>query len=176
MSTPFNRASYPLATTTYYQFPARGSKPAVKLTWYDGDITPATPDEMGDERLNEEGGILFIGSTGKMTQQTYGINPRLWPRSRHEAAPAPPQLLPRIPGSMNGHEMNWLESIQGRQTPSSPISFAAPLTEVMLLGIAALRAGTKIHYDAANMRITNTPPPDGPNYNDFLTREYRTGW
>ncbi len=177
VSTPFNKASYPLATTTYYQFPARGSKPAVKLTWYDGDMTPPTPDEMAGEELNGEGGILYIGTKGKMTQLTYGLQPRLLPKSLHDSTPAPKQLLPRVPGGMNGgHELNWLESIQGKQKPSSPFEFAAPLTEVMLLGIASLRAGTKIHYDAANMRITNTPPADGPNYNDFLTREYRTGW
>ena len=28
LSTPYNRASYPAATTTYYEFPARGAKPA----------------------------------------------------------------------------------------------------------------------------------------------------
>jgi predicted dehydrogenase len=178
VSTPFNRASYPLATTTYYNFPARGSRPAVTLTWYDGDMKPPKPEEMEGEELNGEGGILYVGTKGKMTQLTYGLRPRLLPKSLHDATPLPAQLLPRLPGvwSSGGHEMNWIESIQGRQEPSSPIEYAAPLTEVMLLGIAALRAGTRIHYDAANMRITNTPPPDGPNYNDLLTREYRTGW
>jgi hypothetical protein len=41
----------------------------------------------------------------------------------------------------------------------------------MLLGIVSLRAGTKIHYDAAEMRVTNKPAA-----NAFLRREYRTGW
>jgi hypothetical protein len=41
----------------------------------------------------------------------------------------------------------------------------------MLLGIVSLRAGTKIHYDAANMRVTNSDKA-----NEFLRREYRTGW
>ena len=82
-STPFNGASFPLATTTYYEFPARGSMPAVKLTWYDGGLTPPKPAEIGDENLNGEGGILYIGSKGKMMQETYGMNPRLLPDSRH---------------------------------------------------------------------------------------------
>ena len=177
VSTPFNGASYPLATTTYYEFAKRGSKPAVKLTWYDGDMTPATPDELVGEELNGEGGILYIGSKGKMLQDTYGLRPRLLPKAKHDSTKAPKQLLPRIPGGMNGgHELNWLDAIQGKQQPSSPFSYAAQLTEVMLLGIASLRAGTRLHYDAANMKFTNTPPAKGPNYNDFLTREYRTGW
>jgi hypothetical protein len=34
-----------------------------------------------------------------------------------------------------------------------------------------MRAGEKIHYDGANMKITNSK-----NANDFLKREYRRGW
>ena len=41
----------------------------------------------------------------------------------------------------------------------------------MLLGIVALRAGTKIRYDAENMRVTNAM-----GATDYLTRQYRTGW
>jgi predicted dehydrogenase len=70
LSTPFNRVCYPHATTTYYEFPARGTMPAVKLTWYDGGLTPPKPVEVGDEALNGEGGILYIGSKGKMLQDT----------------------------------------------------------------------------------------------------------
>ncbi len=176
VSTPFNQISYPDATVTYYEFPARGAKPPVKLTWYDGNLTPPRPEEL-DEPLDRQGGILFIGTKGKMLQDTYGLNPRLLPKTLHDSVPKPKQVLARVPfGMAGGHEMNWIDAIRGKQTISSPFSFAARLTEVMLLGIASLRAGTKIHYDAANMRITNTPPTEGPNYNDLLTREYRTGW
>ena len=41
----------------------------------------------------------------------------------------------------------------------------------MLLGITSLRAGGKIHYDAANMKVT-TPS----SANAFLSREYPQGW
>jgi hypothetical protein len=45
----------------------------------------------------------------------------------------------------------------------------------MLLGIASLRAGGRILYDGANMKITNTPRQnDDPN--QFLRRDYRQGW
>jgi len=45
------------------------------------------------------------------------------------------------------------------------------LTEVMLLGIVSLRAGKKLHYDGANMRVTNDEAA-----NEFLTRVPREGW
>ena len=71
--------------------------------------------------------------------------------------------------------MNWIDAIRGRQEISCPFAYAAPLTEVMLLGIASLRAGGRIQYDAASMRITNRPGAnDDPN--SYLRREYRRGW
>ena len=176
-STPFNGASYPLATSTYYEFPARGSMPAVKLTWYDGGLTPPKPAEIGDENLNGEGGILYIGSKGKMMQETYGLNPRLLPDAKHASTARPKQVLPRIPHE--AHEMNWVDAIRGHQEISCPFDYAAQLTEVMLLGIVSLRAGGKIHYDAANRRITNKITSEnnrdgGVDPNQFLSREYRT--
>ena len=75
ISTPFNGVCYPNATTTYYDFPARGARPAVKLTWYDGGLLPPRPEEMGEEKMNPTGGILYVGSKGKMLQDTYGLEP-----------------------------------------------------------------------------------------------------
>ena len=178
-STPFNGVCYPSATTTYYEFPARGNMPGVKLTWYDGGFTPPKPEEVGDEPLNGEGGIIYIGSKGKMIQETYGLNPRLLPESKFASASRPKQTLPRIPHEY--HELNWVDTIKGKQEISSPFEYAAQLTEVMLLGIVSLRAGGKIYYDAANRRVTNKVKlensRDGDiDPNQFLSREYPSGW
>jgi predicted dehydrogenase len=167
VSTPFNKACFPMATTTYYEFPVRGSKPAVKMTWYDGGLMPARPDEMGDAPLNGEGGALLIGSKGKLMYDTYGQNSRLFPKSLEDSV-TPTQKLPRITVS---HEQNWADAAKGKNEASCPIEYAARLTEVMLLGVVALRAGTKIHYDGADMRITNPA-----SANEFLRRDYRRGW
>ena len=176
-STPFNDATFPTATTTYYEFPARGNMPAAKLTWYDGGLTPPKPVEIGDTELNSEGGILYIGSKGKMLQETYGSNPQLLPKSLHDSYGAPKAKLPRV--AHEEHEMNWVEAIKGKAEISCPFEYAAPLTEVMLLGIVALRARSKIHYDAANMRVTNMVRLGGERVidpNQFLTRENRPGF
>ena len=177
ISTPFNGATYPAATTTYYEFAARGSMPAVKLTWYDGGFNPPKPEEIGDERLNGEGGVLYIGTKGKMLQDTYGLLPRLLPKSLHDSYGAPKQKLPRI--AHEEHEMNWVETIKGKAEISSPFSYAARLNEVMLLGVVSLRAGGKIYYDAAKMRVTNmvkTANNKTVDANEFLSRNYREGF
>ena len=157
-----------MATTTYYEFPARGSKPPVRLTWYDGGLLPPRPPEIGEAALNAEGGAILVGSKGKLIYDTYGLKPRLLPESLEESVGVPTQTLPRIATS---HEMNWSDAAKGVGETSTPFEYAAKLTEVMLLGIVALRAGKKIHYDGANMKITNAPEA-----NDFLKREYRKGW
>ncbi len=168
VSTPFNKATFPMATTTYYQFPARGDKPAVKLNWYDGALFPPRPEELGDTKLNPTGGVIYYGSKGKLMHDTYGYFPKLLPQSLADSAATPPQKLPRITTS---HEMNWVEAAKNKTEASCPFSYAARLTEVMLLGVVSLRAGTKIHYDGDNMRVTNDTAA-----NDFLKREYRQGW
>jgi predicted dehydrogenase len=169
VSTPFDKACFPMATKTYYEFPARGAKPPVKLTWYDGGMFPPTPPEFAEgEKLNAEGGAIMVGTKGKVIHDTYGLRARLLPDSLHKSVGDPPRTLPRITTS---HEVNWSDACKGKGEASSPFEYAAKLTEVMLLGVVALRAGVKIHYDGANMRITNSREA-----NDMLKREYRRGW
>jgi predicted dehydrogenase len=177
-ATPFDRAigCFPNATTTYYQFPARNGMPAVKLTWYDGGLTPPKPEEMGEEAFNGEGGILYIGSKGKMLQNTYGARPRLLPVEKHNDYGAPRERLVRVPHQ--NHEMNWVNAIKGKDEISCPFSYAAHLTEIMLLGVVSLRAGKKIYYDPDKMTVTNNQAAGNnlPVPNDLLTRVYRAGY
>lgn len=104
VATPFNGVCYPHATMTFYEFPARGNEPPVKLTWYDGGLLPPNPIELGEEELNKGGGAMLVGSKGKLIHDTYGLKPRLLPRSRYESFGKPLQKLPRI--ANESHEMN----------------------------------------------------------------------
>jgi hypothetical protein len=67
--------------------------------------------------------------------------------------------------------MNWINAIRGREAATSPFSYAARLTEIMLLGVVSLRAKSKIYYDAGTMTVTNNAAA-----NEFLTRTYREGY
>jgi hypothetical protein len=168
VSTPFDKSCFPTATKTYYEFPARGSMPPVKMTWYDGGMMPPTPPELGDVKLTESGGVLMIGSKGIVMHDNYGEKSRLFPDALAKSVGEPKQTLERITVS---HEMNWVNACKGEGKASSPFEYAAKLTEVMLLGVVALKAGEKIYYDGANMKITNSK-----DANDLLKREYRRGW
>jgi hypothetical protein len=91
------------------------------------------------------------------------------PVSKHNSYGAPKEKLARVPHG--DHEMNWINAIKGKDQLSCDFEYSTHLTEIMLLGIAALRANSKLHYDAANMRVTNNQAA-----NEFLTREYRKGY
>lgn len=175
-----NPMSHPLATTAHYEFPRRGLMPPVKLSWYDGGLMPPRPDVLpdthvvdGEERrldLTREGGVIYVGERGILMHETYGGNPKIYPESLREEAERVPETYARVEGP---HEMNWVRACKGEAEATSPIEYGAKLTEVMLLGIVALRTGQgrKIVYDAEKMEATNAPEA-----NQYLTREYRAGW
>jgi hypothetical protein len=167
--TPATPGAYPLAMTARYEFAAREALPPVSLTWYDGGLMPALSQDIVLPREDGGGGVL-IGEQGYLTYETYGDNPRVYPEAAAARAAAVPKTLPRIEVP---HEVNWAQACKGEATASCPFDYASALTEVMLLGVAALRAGPsrKIIYDAAGMAITNIPAA-----NAYLTREYRAGW
>ena len=164
-------ATYPVASTVQYEFAAKGSRGPVNLYWYDGGLLPPRPPQLPDDVvLNGDGGGIFIGTKGIMMYGTYGANPLIFPADTAAAAAAVPQTIARVGVT---HEQNWFDACKGKGTATAPFEYSARLTEVMLLGLVAMRAGQskKIYYDAEAMRVTNVP-----SANAFLTREYRAGW
>jgi predicted dehydrogenase len=168
---PDELTSYPLATIVHYEF-ANAKGGPLRMTWYDGALMPPTPHAMpAGVAMNPGGGVLYIGDKGMLMHETYGEKPVLIGEGLEERARAVPQTLPRIKGGRDGHEMNWIRAIRGEEAISSPFEQAVPLTETMLLGIAALRADQPIEYDGEAGRITNVA-----DANQYLDRQYREGW
>lgn len=172
--------SYPVASQIVYKFPARGAQPPVKLTWVDGGLMAPRPDALPDDvPLNPGGGVIFIGEKGILVHGTYGADPKLYPQSLHETAARVPKTYFRVETAGSGpfaqakHRMNWINAIKGKEKATCPFEYASRLTETMLLGVAAMRAGQgkRIYYDGEAGRITNLA-----DANQFLQREYRKGW
>ena len=89
------------------------------------------------EKLNGEGGVIMVGTKGKVICNTYGLGSRLLPDSLHKSVGDPPRTLERITTS---HETNWSNACKGVGKASTPFEYGAKLTEVMLLGVVAMRA------------------------------------
>jgi hypothetical protein len=168
-SSGVNSETAPLASIVRYDFPAREGMPPVKLTWYDGGLMPARPDELAEGlRFGNADDNLFIGDKGKM------LGHRLLPESRSKEYGKPPRILPRSPG----HHKEWINACKGGEPAGSNFDVAGPLTEVVLLGNVALRMGQqlyekglKLYYDGPNMKVTNLPEA-----NKYIHNEYREGW
>jgi hypothetical protein len=166
-----NFETYPIASIITFEFPARGSHPPVTLTWYEGGLMPPTPPEMarakGWRRLPDNG-VLYVGTKGKMHHSSHGGMPQLLPSELHEEAAKVPKTMKRSPG----HYEEWLAACKGGPKPVSNFDYAGPLTEILLLGILALRSpGRRLEWDSTNMKIKNAPELDS-----FVHIPYRKGW
>jgi hypothetical protein len=62
----------------------------------------------------------------------------------------PPKTLPRSPGN----EREWLDACKGGKVkPGGNFEFAGMVTETLLLGNVATRAGQKLNWDRASMKV-----------------------
>jgi len=167
-STPVNNETYPLGSIIHYEFPRREDMPPVKLTWYDGGLKPARPDEMEPDRQLDDNGVIFIGEKGTMIEAT------IIPETKRKAYTPPPKTLPRSVG----HSREWVLSCLGDKPGGSNFSFSGPLTETVLLGNIAMRpelrdfnSKNKLLWDYETMTFTNCQEA-----NRYVTKTYREGW
>jgi len=163
-----NLESFPIATMIYYDFPARGKLPPVKMTWYEGGLMPPTPQELPAGQQLPNNGVLYIGTQGKMFHGSHGGMPQLVPGELVEEARTVNKTMPRSPG----HRQEWLLACKGQGTAMSNFSYSGPLTETVLLGVLAQRApGRRLQWDSKNLKVKNMP-----ELNPHVHKEYRKGW
>lgn len=154
-----------------FEFPARGDKPAVSMTWYEGGLQPIVKKEWGLKEL-PKGGMIMTGDKQSLMTGQRPNSPKLlvsddeWLAFRKDL---PEKTFARLKG---GPQAEWLAAIKGDgPMPGSNFDYAAELTEMILLGVIAQRFDTRIEYDAENMRITNNK-----KLNDYLKEPARRGW
>jgi predicted dehydrogenase len=164
-STDFNTESAPIAECVTYYFPAREdmskvAMPPVKLVWYDGGWMPQRPPELKDGEMLGDwgGGIIFVGTKGKIVTGGKTRNPKLLGVENYQ----PPKILRRIPDEKARHTKDWLrackESPENRVEPSSNFNYSGPFTETVVMGNLAVRLQDlkrKLLWDGENMKITN---------------------
>lgn len=179
-STLSNLYSPPHAQMVDYTFPARPKKgkvkmPEVKVKWYDGGLLPPRPEELADGEMmgDSNGGLVFIGSKGKIMTGCYGMNPTLLPKERMNDFKRPTPSIPRIPGgngdiwSTNAHEQDWIrackENPENRKESSSHFGFSGPFNEMVVMGVLAVRLqglNRELKWDGERMEFTNISPND----------------
>lgn len=161
--------TFPAWSRVTWQYPARSDRPALKLHWCDGGQLPAA--DLFDGHKIEGNGSLLIGEAGKMyIPSADGAHYTLLPESKFADFKRPPKTLPNSPG----HHAEWINNIKTGELGLDYMSHfgrAAAMTEALLLGALATRAGRRIEWDARQMKITNIHEA-----NEYVDPPYRKGW
>jgi hypothetical protein len=168
-TSPLKAESYPAWTVLRYEFAARGDRPAVTLTWYDGGKMPETPRDLGPDTTLADNGILFVGDKGTMLCGGWSGPPTLYPVSRRSEWHPP---KPTIPRSI-GHRPEWVKACKDHKPDDAKAGFAysGPFTEALLVGNLALRLQKRVEWDASAMRAPNAPEADR-----LIRKTYRKGF
>jgi predicted dehydrogenase len=163
----------PASERITYEFPAIGNRPAVTLTWRDGSLFPPRPEgwpEADEWPFDREGGQIWYGDKGMILAGTYAENPRLLdPKVAAEVAANPtPKKYPRTEGVYR----EWFDAIrQGKKAGSDFAGYAAPMTEMILIGCLAVRMGRTLEMDPDTGMIKNATPPS-----EWVNPTFRAGW
>ncbi len=94
-------------------------------------------------------------------------NPRLIPEEKMKGFKMPEPFL----GRGENHYQQWINACKGGPKPTADFDYSGPLSETILFGNVAARAGKKLLWDGPNLKVTNAPEA-----NEYLRREYRKGW
>ncbi len=171
-STTLFEETAPKSSRIEYSFPARGNRPAVKVVWRDGSLWPAKPPELSqydDWPWGDVGGQMWVGTEGALIADAYGDDCRILNAKRHEQfTKNPPKIkYERSPGVY----AEWINAITGKG-PAPMSNFpghAGPLTEMVLYGCLAVRAGQAIELSPTG-EVKNVLPAE------WMKPDYRDGW
>lgn len=173
--------------------------PATTLWWYDGGKPKADDPYRHDQSCKPPkevtadveafrgevpgSGCLIIGEKGKIfSPDDYGTEffiklegeDKFRFYKNHPAVKPIPESIPRNQfKNGDAQHLEWIAAIKENKPGMcySRFDIAARLTEIMLLGCVAIRAGKKIEWDGPNMRATNAPEASR-----FIKRDNRPGW
>ena len=163
-----NDFAFPMASMVRFKFPAKGTRAAVDLCWYDGGMRPPVPEELYQQ--NKEmppEGMMFVGDQGKILAGFHGNGPMVISGKKAE----PIKEIPDHEGDSAYIPRPFVDAIKtGKQCPGS-FRDAWPITEAANLYAVALRTGKTLFYDGTTQKITNSPEA-----NVYLSREYRKGF
>lgn len=165
----------PTSMHSWFEFPARGTRKAVTLHWYQADGGPAIYKELG---LPKRENNLFIGTDGVLVA---GFDRRAlfkkdgkggWQEVLNEndsmGFDVPPQTVPDSPG----FHQEWVNACKGDpMPPTCNFSWTGPLTETVLLGNVAYRAQAAFDWDHTTMTCAGAPAAQA-----LIKEGYKKGW
>lgn len=177
-SEALNDETYPGWARVVFEFPAREGLPPVKLIWYEGKkdgkrVLPDLSVFQGTEKGFSDSGSLIVGEHATIySPDDYGGTRRMFGPAAKDLVRFEPKMPRRRQDLDLEMKKEWVEAIRANKPEHalSNFNYAATLTEAILLGNAAIRAGKKLTYDGKEGKFSES------DANKFLHTEYRTGW
>jgi len=161
---PVDAQRTPKSMHVVYKFPARGKLPPVTLHWYHTKKAPAALSKYG---LPKWGNTLFVGSKGFLLCD-FGKR-KLYPEAKFKDYKPPEPFIPNSPG----FHKEWILACKGlaKEPPTCHFGYSGPLTETVLLGNVAYRAGEGFKWDGVAFKAEA-----GLKVQGLLHPPFRKGW
>ncbi|MCC7376956.1 MAG: Gfo/Idh/MocA family oxidoreductase [Verrucomicrobiales bacterium] len=153
----------PASMSATYEYGPHGSRPGVRLTWYQGEMKPKIWTEKGIPQWDS--GALFIGDRG-MLLADYGKY-LLLPENQFKDAPRPANPIPES----LGHHKEWIHACKTGAPTTCHFEYAGALTEANHLGNVAYRTGRTLEWDPVKLEARGVPEAKA-----IIRRAYRPGW
>lgn len=149
--------AFPVSSKVTYEFPANEKRGPIRLIWFDGkDNVPPRPEGLPAEIPfpNGIGGSIIYGTKNTMMLGSSGESMQVLREYDSVRANPPPKKYPRVRGNIY---RNWIEAIRSGQSAVSGFDYAAPLTEIVLLGVIAQQLNRRLEWDGALGVFKNDP-------------------
>jgi hypothetical protein len=153
----------PKQMSVRFEFPERAGRGPVTLHWYHAQNGP---EILRQHNLPSSGNnTLFVGTEGMLL---CGFGQRkLYPEDKFADFQPPEPTIPASPGFYR----EWIEACKGGPPATCHFDYTGPMTETVLLGNVAYRAGGGFAWDADALQASGNPRAA-----DYLREPYRRGW
>jgi predicted dehydrogenase len=172
--TPPGEGFISMNSVVRYEFPARGDKPPVTLVWYEKEFDVPPPRRWKPGKpVHPSGGMYMEGTKETLYHsEMRPVSPMITPAERFMEIKGELRKIERLPPVGDGPIEEWISAIKGEgPLPGSNFDYAAPLTEVVLLGALAQRTGRALEWDAEAMKVKGQPELD-----PLIKEPARDGW
>ena len=144
-----------------------GANGEIRLHWYDGGRKPKSIKRVEEAFLNDprnNNATFIVGTKETVYTNEYGQGTRIWPAARMKeiakSGGLPKQTVARSIAPGNPHKEWALCCLEGKQ-PMGNFNYAAPFTEMALLGMVAICVpNMPLVYDPKTMSFLNYPQAD----------------
>jgi len=155
---------HPEKNVVEYEFPGTAyTTDKLKWVWYDGPGAPDVHEDLklpGTDTLPAQG-AMFVGEKGNLLLPHWQQDPKLIVNGNYEMVD-----MPQIKKADHYHQ--FVDACLGKDKCSAPFSYAARLTESILLGVVANRfPGETLHWDIQKAKFSERKA------NKLLKTKYR---